>query len=102
VATATKRKRTGRIFIDWLRNERGATAIAPYSLRARAGAPIATPVAWRELARTDSAAAYTLDNIDRRLASLRSDPWPGYATLRQSLTQAQLESIRDSFRRTRK
>jgi bifunctional non-homologous end joining protein LigD len=85
VATASKRKRKQRIFIDWLRNERGATAIAPYSLRARPGAPIATPVGWRELSRITSAAAYTLGNIDRRLARLRADPWPDYAALRQSL-----------------
>jgi bifunctional non-homologous end joining protein LigD len=93
VATASKQKRKGRIFIDWLRNERGATAIAPYSLRARAGAPIATPIAWQELSRIKSAAAYTLDNIDRRLGSLRSDPWPDYGKIRQSVTQAHLESL---------
>lgn len=49
VATMSKAKRTGRIFVDYLRNQRGATAIAPYSVRARAGAPVAAPVAWDEL-----------------------------------------------------
>ncbi|HSI16817.1 MAG TPA: DNA ligase D, partial [Sphingomonas sp.] len=49
VATMSKAKRKGRIFIDWLRNQRGATAIMPYSARARAGAPVAVPVSWTEL-----------------------------------------------------
>jgi bifunctional non-homologous end joining protein LigD len=49
VATMSKSKRAGRIFIDWLRNQRGATAVVPYSARAREGAPVAVPVAWEEL-----------------------------------------------------
>lgn len=49
VATMSKAKRAGRIFIDWLRNQRGSTAILPYSVRARPGAPVAVPVGWEEL-----------------------------------------------------
>ena len=94
VAQASKEKREGKIFIDWMRNQRGATAIAPYSLRARPGAPIATPVSWRELPRIDSAADYTLGNIRSRLAHLKSDPWKGYGTVRQSITNAALEFVR--------
>jgi len=55
VATMSKAKRKGRIFIDWLRNQRGATAIMPYSARARAGAPVAVPVSWSELRDLDNA-----------------------------------------------
>ncbi|MDB5675829.1 MAG: ATP-dependent ligase [Sphingomonas bacterium] len=55
VATMSKAKRTGRIFIDWLRNQRGATAIMPYSARARAGAPVSVPVSWSELRDLDNA-----------------------------------------------
>ena len=66
VATMSKAKRKGRIFIDWLRNERGATAIAPWSLRARPGAPVAVPVTWEELETTDRADAFTLETaLDR-------------------------------------
>ena len=55
-ATMSKARRKGRIFIDWLRNQRGSTAVVPYSARAREGAPVAVPVTWDELA--DSAGAH--------------------------------------------
>ncbi|WP_176501816.1 DNA ligase D [Sphingomonas sp. HMP9] len=58
VATMAKAKRKGRIFIDWLRNQRGATAVMPYSARARAGAPVAAPVSWSELRDIDTAARW--------------------------------------------
>jgi len=54
-ARMSKAGRTGKIFVDWLRNQRGATAIAPYSTRARPNAPIAVPVSWRELAKVEGA-----------------------------------------------
>lgn len=85
VATMSKQARKGRIFIDWLRNERGATAICPYSLRARTGGPVATPVTWRELSRASAADIYTISNIRSRLAKLRSDPWEGYHEIRQAI-----------------
>lgn len=90
VAQASKSKRKGRVFIDWLRNERGATAIAPYSLRARTGAPVATPVGWDELGRIERADRYNLDNIRARLERLKSDPWAGYHEVRQSITNGHL------------
>ncbi|HXI86608.1 MAG TPA: non-homologous end-joining DNA ligase [Parvularculaceae bacterium] len=92
VASAPKARRKGKIFIDWLRNERGATAVAPYSPRARDGAPIATPVTWSELTRLASPAAFTLSNIGRRIAALKSDPWDDYRSLRQVLTKGGLEA----------
>ena len=58
VATMSKAKRKGRIFIDWMRNQRGSTAIMPWSVRARPGAPVAAPVAWSELTRITSAGHY--------------------------------------------
>ena len=60
VATMAKAKRKGRIFIDWLRNQRGATAVLPYVVRARPGAPVAAPVSWEELRTTDSPARFHL------------------------------------------
>ena len=87
VAEASKAKRKGRIFIDWLRNERGATAIAPFSPRARRAAPVATPIRWDELGDVEGGNAYTLANIAARLKRLKSDPWEGYFDVRQSLTK---------------
>jgi len=67
VATMAKAKRKGRIFIDWLRNQRGSTAVLPYSARARAEAPVAAPVAWRELDDIDSPAKWTIrDAVELR------------------------------------
>ncbi|MFD2740630.1 DNA ligase D [Sulfitobacter aestuarii] len=67
VATMSKSKRKGRIFIDYLRNERGATAIAPYSLRARPGAPVAVPVHWDELRKLDAANVFRMSDMAARL-----------------------------------
>lgn len=93
IAKASKSARSGKIFIDWLRNQRGATAIAPFSLRARPGAPVATPVSWPELAKVSSADAYTIETIGARLAQLKSDPWAGYGDVRQSITKAMLDFV---------
>ena len=68
VATMSKAKREGRIFVDWLRNERGATAIAPYALRARPGAKVATPVTWQELEGLDAANSFTPADMAARLS----------------------------------
>jgi|TARA_R100000501_G_scaffold13654_5_gene25029 bifunctional non-homologous end joining protein LigD len=64
-ATMSKAKRKGRIFIDWLRNQRGATAILPYAVRARENAPVAAPVSWAELPKMDSGAVFTVATFDR-------------------------------------
>lgn len=66
-ATMSKAKRRDRIFIDWLRNERGATAVAPYSLRARPGAPVAVPVSWDELKTLDAPNRFTLADMAARM-----------------------------------
>jgi bifunctional non-homologous end joining protein LigD len=80
-----KRARTGRIFIDYLRNGRGATAVGAYSPRARAGAPVATPLFWEEVEKGVKPDALTVLTVPDRLASLKSDPWGEMATLRQSI-----------------
>jgi bifunctional non-homologous end joining protein LigD len=85
IATMSKAKRKGRIFIDWLRNDRGSTAIAPYSPRAKPQASVATPVSWTELSRVPAANAFTIPSILRRLKQTKSDPWKGYFSVRQSI-----------------
>lgn len=67
IATMSKAKRKGLIFIDWLRNERGATAVAPYSVRARPGAKVAVPLLWDELASVQSAGAFDIASMSGRL-----------------------------------
>jgi bifunctional non-homologous end joining protein LigD len=84
-ANPIKARRRGRVFIDYLRNSREATAIVPYSTRARAGAPVAVPLAWSELSSLRSANQYTVKNIAQRLSKLTSDPWAGLARSRQAL-----------------
>jgi bifunctional non-homologous end joining protein LigD len=78
-------RRTGRIFVDYLRNARGATAIAAYSTRARPGAPVSTPLAWEELTPEIRADHYRVGNLLSRLRHLSGDPWEGFAALAQSL-----------------
>ena len=64
VATMSKAKRQGKIFIDWLRNQRGSTAVLPYSARSRPNIPVAVPISWAELDAMDSAARWTISDID--------------------------------------
>ena len=89
VATATKVKRTGRIYVDYLRNARGATAVAPYSPRAREPAPIAMPITWRQLERIDSPVVATLGNAEKWLRG--TDPWQGFGKVAQRLSKAALK-----------
>jgi bifunctional non-homologous end joining protein LigD len=83
-----KDRRRGRLFLDYLRNGRGATAIAPYSSRARAGATVATPITWSELEAGVDPRDFTVYTVTTRLAELARDPWAGYDALDQSIDAA--------------
>jgi bifunctional non-homologous end joining protein LigD len=85
VAAAAKNKRTNRIFIDYLRNSREATTVAPYSTRARPGAPVSTPIAWEELGALKSGHQYSLRNLAARLKRLSQDPWTDIGRIKQRL-----------------
>ena len=85
VATITKSKRKGRILLDYLRNGRNNTAVAPYSTRARAGAPVSMPVAWDELGPGIDAAHFTVENSMQRLAEV-VDPWADFRAAAAPLT----------------
>lgn len=101
-ASLTKKHRNKRIFIDYLRNGRGATAVAAFSTRARAGAPVSTPLAWDELSAEVGPAHYTVSNLISRLDHLSADPWAGFLELRQKLAQSpQKAEPRSSKRRAR-
>jgi bifunctional non-homologous end joining protein LigD len=97
VATMAKAKRKGRIFIDFFRNDKSASAIAPYSTRARAGAPLAWPLRWEALPRLKSAHDITLANHRRRLAG--GDPWRDYAKTDQVLEPSALKALGIAERR---
>jgi bifunctional non-homologous end joining protein LigD len=85
-ARAAKKEREGKIYVDWLRNARGATAIAAYSTRARPGAPVSTPLFWEELSPDARPERFNVGTVPGRLAQLREDPWARYPETRQSIT----------------
>lgn len=85
VATMSKAKRKGKIFIDWLRNQRGSTTIMPYSARARAGAPVAVPIDWDGLAAIDSARHWTIADARALLDRAASPTLKGWGFARQAL-----------------
>jgi bifunctional non-homologous end joining protein LigD len=85
IATAEKSRRTKRIFVDYLRNSREATAVAPYSTRARARAPVSVPIDWSELASLRAASHFTVQNLVQRLSRLRKDPWGMIGRIEQAL-----------------
>ncbi|MGR9215199.1 non-homologous end-joining DNA ligase (plasmid) [Rhizobium leguminosarum] len=78
LATATKAKRGGHIYIDYLRNGRGNTAVAAYSTRARSGAPVSMPLDWPDLDEVSGPAAFTLGNVPHRLQTRPKDPWGNF------------------------
>ena len=84
-ATMSKAKRKGKIFIDWLRNQRGSTAVLPYSARARADAPVAVPIAWGELKDMDDAHPFSIDDSKRLIDRARSKSLSGWGFAEQEL-----------------
>lgn len=93
VATPGEANRRGKIFVDYLRNARGATAVAPYSLRARPGARVSTPLAWSELTESTPPAAFTILTVPERIAR-RKDPWTDFRVSRQRLSAKALQALR--------
>jgi bifunctional non-homologous end joining protein LigD len=94
VINQRKQLRKGRIFLDYLRNARGATAVAPYSTRARATATVAAPITWDELMAGAQPSDFTLRSMIKRMGKDTSDPWAGYFDLKQRLGKAALRTLR--------
>jgi bifunctional non-homologous end joining protein LigD len=84
-ANIRKVQRKGRIFLDWLRNQRGATAVMPYSARAREGAPVSAPIAWAELDKYESGHHFSIRDADELLKRAKSKALAGWGKAKQAL-----------------
>jgi len=93
VATMSKGKREGRIFVDYLRNSETASAVSAYSARARKDAGVSTPLDWDELGAKDVRDRFTVLTVPKRLAKLTLDPWAEYTSARQSITAAMWRAL---------
>jgi bifunctional non-homologous end joining protein LigD len=87
-ANMSKAARVGKIYVDYLRNGRGASAIVPYSTRAKSGAPVAMPVAWEELRRLEAPNQFTIQNAVERLRRQKKAPWADIGRVRQTVSAA--------------
>ena len=96
IARASKSKRAGKIYLDYLRNERGATAVAAYSTRARHGANVATPISWAELSGSLRPGQFNTQTVPERLRKMKHDPWQEFFGVRQSITKDMLQQIEKS------
>jgi bifunctional non-homologous end joining protein LigD len=86
VVNMNKTKRKGKIFVDYLRNQRGASSIAPYSTRIKQNASVATPLSWHELSVRIKPDTFTVKNLPHRLVKLTRDPWEDFYLLKQKLS----------------
>lgn len=93
VATMAKKARAGKIFVDYLRNGYGATAVAAYSPRARPTAPISMPLEWKELVPAIRSDHFHIDTAAARFSALKRDPWAPLLKLRQSITAKMLKAM---------
>ena len=96
----TKAARTGKIYLDYLRNERGATAVAPYSMRSRPGAPVSVPLEWKELASMSERPRFSIANFDEWQDRLRANPWKKMLGLNQSVSPEALERFAGKAKRS--
>ncbi len=93
IAKMSKAARKGKIFVDYLRNDRGATAIAPYSTRNRPGAPVSVPIAWNELGTRITSNSFNIENLPARLLKQKKDPWSDIGKTNQSITASMMRKL---------
>lgn len=99
ITKMAKASRASKIYLDYLRNDRGATSIAPFSPRARSGAPVAMTIEWREL-REDERPRFYVSNLAEWAQRLKRDPWKKMAPVRQRLTAEMLHPLKASSARS--
>ena len=96
----SKAARTGKIYLDYLRNERGATAVAPYSMRARSGLPVSVPLEWKELTGAKERPWFTISNLPKWQERLRNNPWQKMLGVEQSIPAEALERFAGKAKRS--
>ena len=94
ISKSSKQARTGKIFVDYLRNDLTATAIAPYSPRAREGAPVSMPIDWEELKRSFNSQAFTVNTVPEILRKRKNDPWAELFSTRQKIASRYLNALK--------
>ncbi|MEP6472570.1 MAG: hypothetical protein ABJC74_02555, partial [Gemmatimonadota bacterium] len=95
VTVASKAARTGKIFVDWLRNSRGATAVAPWSTRAREGAPVSVPVRWDQLGGLTSGDSISMSDVPGLIGGRYRDPWADLPKAKQRIGRDVVEALLD-------
>ena len=93
IATMSKAKRVGKVYVDYLRTARAATFVAPYSTRAKTRPTVSVPLRWDELGGRVRPDTYNIDNLRRRLSHLKGDPWEGFFEIRQEITPRMIQEI---------
>lgn len=93
VATSSKSRRRGRVYVDYLRNSRGAAWVIPYGVRAKQGAPVSAPLRWDELKPSIRSDYYSVENLPKRLRSLKNDPWENFFEPRQRISASTAENL---------
>lgn len=93
LAEASKEEREGKIYVDYVRNAWSATAVAPYSSRAREGAPVSCPLSWDELGPGSRPDRFTVRSVAERVEAREEDPWAGFAELRQGITKRMMREV---------
>lgn len=86
--------RRQKIFVDYLRNNRGSSTAAAFSVRARPGLGVSVPLSWDEITTTTRGDQWTIEKVLERLQDIKRDPWAGYAKTRQRITAAMMKRLR--------
>lgn len=94
IANMSKAKRVGKIFVDYLRNDLTSTAVSAFSVRARPGAGVSTPLFWRELSPDLTPSVFNLHSVPDRLAKQKSDPWADFFKVDQIIQPAILQALK--------
>jgi bifunctional non-homologous end joining protein LigD len=94
IANMSKKQRKGKIYVDYLRNAKGATAVAAYSTRSKPDAPVSVPLGWDELSVDLRSDHFTVANLPDRLRHLRKDPWLEYDNVKQRITRKMLSVLK--------